>query len=129
INCCGRRSAIDSCGGSWGRFCSGRTAGVGSWGLLRCRNQSPAFARLSPRSTPNTRAPASSPASTLATSLRERGGRLVTDGLEIDRAIVHDEVTGALNRYPRRATVSINAGLSEESPSASRRRAIALYKP
>ena len=36
--------------------------------------------------------------------------------------------TGARNRYPRRGIVSMNTGMSAESPSASRRRLIAVFR-
>ena len=37
-------------------------------------------------------------------------------------------VTGAINRYPRRATVSMNRRLSDASPSASRNRVTRCHK-
>jgi len=37
--------------------------------------------------------------------------------------------TGAMKRYPRRGNVSMKRGASAESPSASRRRATALFRP
>ena len=40
-----------------------------------------------------------------------------------------DVVTGARNRYPRRGTVSMKRGLSEESPSAVRSFLIAVFSP
>ena len=49
--------------------------------------------------------------------------------VELDAAAVLASLTGAMNRYPRRGSVSINLGPSAESFNASRRRLMALLSP
>src|SRR5215467_268987 len=39
-----------------------------------------------------------------------------------------DPLTGAMKRYPRRASVSMNTGVSADSPSASRNLLMAAFK-
>src|SRR5215470_15322853 len=51
-------------------------------------------------------------------------------GASISAALGEEEpLTGAMKRYPRRASVSMNTGESADSPSASRNLLIAAFRP
>src|SRR5258707_6510093 len=50
--------------------------------------------------------------------------------VSISAALGEEEpLTGAMKRYPRRASVSMNTGTSADSPSASRNLLIAVFRP
>jgi len=57
-----------------------------------------------------------------------KNGGQVSPGAILPLAAPSTPVTDAMNRYPRRGIVSINRGLSAESPSASRSLMIAVFR-
>src|SRR3984893_9234610 len=64
-----------------------------------------------------------------ATIRRVEKTDLIRCGAAIPAALGEEEpLTGAMKRYPRRASVSMNTGVSADSPSASRNLLMAAFK-
>src|ERR1700722_3890616 len=64
-----------------------------------------------------------------ATIRRVEKTDLIPCGAGISAALGEEEpLTGAMKRYPRRASVSMNTGASADSPSASRNLLMAAFK-